>query len=98
MTRRNFVATGTTMLAWSARQAAAAQVTPWYRRTYRWGQTNITEADAVRYDIAWWRDFWKRTQVQGVIINAGGIACEPIGMSAKKGLGCAVGIHAREHY
>jgi len=27
----------------------------------------------VRYDIAWWREHWKRTEVQGVIINAGGI-------------------------
>ena len=24
---------------------------PWYRRAYRWGQTNITEKDPVRYDI-----------------------------------------------
>jgi hypothetical protein len=46
---------------------------PWYRRTYRWGQTNITEADIARYDIAWWREYWKRTATQGVIINAGGI-------------------------
>jgi hypothetical protein len=46
---------------------------PWYRRTYRWGQTNITEADPPRYDIGWWREYWKRTEVQGVIINAGGI-------------------------
>jgi len=45
----------------------------WYRRTLRWGQTNITEKDPTRYDIAWWRHYWKRTQVQGVIINAGGI-------------------------
>jgi hypothetical protein len=52
---------------------AAATTEPWYRRTYRWGQTNITEKDPVRYDITWWRDFWKRTKVQGVIINAGGI-------------------------
>ena len=49
------------------------QNVPWYRRTYRWGQTNITEKDPVRYDISWWRGYWKRTQVQGVIINAGGI-------------------------
>jgi len=28
---------------------------PWYRRAYLWGQTNITEKDPVRYDIAWWR-------------------------------------------
>ncbi len=52
---------------------AAAPPEPWYRRTYRWGQTNITEKDPVRYDIPWWREFWKRTRVQGVIINAGGI-------------------------
>ncbi|HET8548986.1 MAG TPA: hypothetical protein VFL57_13310, partial [Bryobacteraceae bacterium] len=69
MTRRTFLS--------SASAAAAAQTlatdTPWYRRTYRWGQTNITEADPERYDIAWWRAYWKRTRVQGVIINAGGI-------------------------
>jgi len=46
---------------------------PWYRRACRWGQTNITEIDPTRYDIPWWRSYWKRTQVQGVIINAGGI-------------------------
>src|SRR5512137_3030592 len=46
---------------------------PWYRHTYRWAQTNITEIDPTRYDIAWWRQHWKRTQIQGVIINAGGI-------------------------
>ena len=51
----------------------AAATTPWYRRTYRWGQTNITEKDPVRYDIAWWREYWKRTETQGVIVNAGGI-------------------------
>ncbi len=27
----------------------------------------------MRYDIAWWRGHWKETQVQAVIINAGGI-------------------------
>ena len=48
-------------------------VRPWYRRALRWGQTNITEKDPTRYDIAWWRQYWKRTHVQGVIINAGGI-------------------------
>ncbi|MBA4409239.1 MAG: beta-galactosidase [Bacteroidota bacterium] len=47
--------------------------TPWYRRVTRWGQTNITEKDPAHYDIAWWRNYWKETQTQGVIINAGGI-------------------------
>jgi hypothetical protein len=51
----------------------AVAAMPWYRRTYRWAQTNITEIDPARYDIAWWRQHWKRTQIQGVIINAGGI-------------------------
>lgn len=51
----------------------AANDQPWYRRTYRWGQTNINEKDPIRYDIRWWRDYWKRTQTQGVVINAGGI-------------------------
>jgi hypothetical protein len=56
----------------AAFQPGAAQV-PWYRRAYRWGQTNITEKDPVRYDIGWWRQYWKRTATQAVIINAGGI-------------------------
>jgi hypothetical protein len=46
---------------------------PWYRRAYRWGQTNITEKDPIGYDIRWWRDYWARTETQAVIINAGGI-------------------------
>jgi hypothetical protein len=46
---------------------------PWYRRVTRWGQTNISEKDPKNYDIAWWRKYWKRTEIQGVIINAGGI-------------------------
>jgi hypothetical protein len=71
MTRRDFIAA--TALAGIPRASAATAPEPWYRRTYRWGQTNITEKDPDRYDIPWWRDFWRRTQVQGVIINAGGI-------------------------
>jgi len=46
---------------------------PWYRRTFRWMQTNIAELDATRYDIGWWREHWKRTHTQGVVVNAGGI-------------------------
>src|SRR5690242_8718723 len=46
---------------------------PWFRRTFRWGQTNLTEEDPTRCDVTWWRAYWKRTRVQGVIINAGGI-------------------------
>ena len=46
---------------------------PWYERTRRWGQTNLSELDPRDYDALWWRDYWRRTDVQGVIVNAGGI-------------------------
>jgi hypothetical protein len=71
-TRRDFIAAASAAIM-TVREAPAAGTEPWYRRTYRWGQTNITEKDPVRYDVPWWREFWKRTRVQGVIINAGGI-------------------------
>src|SRR6266513_1436314 len=54
-------------------QPVSSPALPWYRRALRWGQTNITERDPARYDIAWWRQYWRRTAVQGVVINAGGI-------------------------
>ena len=74
-TRRSFlqIAAAAALSAPAAAQTRAGRIQPWYLRTYRWGQTNITEQDPVQYDIPWWRDFWKRTEVQGVIINAGGI-------------------------
>ena len=46
---------------------------PWYRRARRWGQTNLTEIDPQTYDPEFWRAHWRRTGVQGVIVNAGGI-------------------------
>ena len=70
MTRRDFFQT---TLAGAAVAAEGDPSLPWYRRALRWGQTNITERDPVRYDIPWWREYWKRTAVQGVIVNAGGI-------------------------
>src|SRR5437773_10198797 len=77
MNRREFVqsAIGATLIATVPKTFMARDdtTTPWYRRTIRWGQTNITERDPARYDIEWWRQFWKRTAVQGVVINAGGI-------------------------
>ena len=83
-TRRDFMkkaAAGTAAVALgsSGVLSAAAQAagepgkTPWYRRTYRWGQTNINEKDPIRYDITWWRKYWRETEVQGLVINAGGI-------------------------
>jgi hypothetical protein len=85
MTRRTFLqdtlatalvitgAASTTVCHAEAQSSNHAVSTPWYRRAYLWGQTNITEKDPVRYDIPWWREQWKRTHIQAVIINAGGI-------------------------
>src|SRR4051812_20801905 len=72
LTRRTFLE----LSAAGAAAAAAAKGqsgAPWYRTAVRWGQTNITERDPTRYDIGWWREYWKQTAIQGVIINAGGI-------------------------
>ena len=72
--RRTFLQTGVAAaVAAVSSPRLSFESVPWYRRAYRWGQTNITEKDPIRYDIAWWREQWKRTAVQAVIINAGGI-------------------------
>ncbi len=52
---------------------AEGDTRPWHRRCTRWGQTNLTERDPARYDAAWWRGYWRRTRIHGVIVNAGGI-------------------------
>jgi hypothetical protein len=61
---------------------------PWYRRICRWGQINLNELDPLHYDVAWWRNYWKRSQTQGMVINAGGIVAfypskEPLQHQAK---------------
>jgi hypothetical protein len=53
--------------------AASPGEQPWYKRAFRWDQINITEADVQNFDVAFWRRQWRRTRVQGVILNAGGI-------------------------
>lgn len=72
LTRRTFLELSAAGAAAAGMQGQTANA-PWYRTAVRWGQTNITERDPTRYDIAWWREYWKRTAIQGVIINAGGI-------------------------
>jgi hypothetical protein len=79
-TRRDFIrqaAGAAVLLSLADVQALAAQPVaaggPWYRRALRWGQTNLTEIDPQRIDLAWWRAHWKRTALHGVVVNAGGI-------------------------
>lgn len=45
----------------------------WYEKTHRYGQTNLTEIDPEVYDPVFWRNFWKKTGTQAIIVNAGGI-------------------------
>jgi Hypothetical glycosyl hydrolase 6 len=54
-------------------QAAQSTAVPWYKNTYRWGQINLNELDPQHFDLQWWRGYWKRSQTQGMVINAGGI-------------------------
>jgi hypothetical protein len=80
LSRRDFLelaAAVGTLSALRGSPATAAQAPTnsdtWYRRTVRWMQTNIAELDVTRYDIPWWREQWKRTHTQGIVVNAGGI-------------------------
>jgi hypothetical protein len=57
----------------SDRIPSAKSNEPWYRRCVRWGQTNLVEIDPGRYDDAFWRTQWRATEIDGVIVNAGGI-------------------------
>jgi hypothetical protein len=57
----------------SFKDNSAQNEIPWFQRITRWGQTNITEKDPIIYDIDWWRNHWKKTQTQGIVVNAGGI-------------------------
>ena len=52
---------------------AISEEIPWYRLVTRWGQINITENNAADFDIEWWRKYWKRTETQGIVLNAGGV-------------------------
>jgi hypothetical protein len=74
-TRREFGLLGTAAVAAAMSGPAGASSSrpkAWYERVRRWGQINITEDNAADFDIGFWRDYWRRTQVQGVILNAGG--------------------------
>lgn len=46
---------------------------PWYKKTHIWGQVNLTEDDPERCNLDFWKDYWKQSGVEGIIINCGGI-------------------------
>ncbi len=57
----------------SVMSSANEDEVPWYRRVTRWGQINITEDNAPNFDIEWWRKYWRETNTQGIVLNAGGV-------------------------
>lgn len=46
---------------------------PWYQKIRRWGQINLTEDDPQRDNLEFWKTQWKKTGVQGIIVNCDGI-------------------------
>jgi hypothetical protein len=43
----------------------------WYTQPMRWGQVNLKEDDPLTLDINFWADYWKRSRLDGVTLNAG---------------------------
>ena len=54
-------------------QNVNASAMPWYSRIKRWGQTNLTEDDPERNNLEFWQEQWRKTGVQGIIVNCDGI-------------------------
>jgi hypothetical protein len=50
----------------------------WVGQVMRWGQVNLKEDDPLTLDVDFWVDYWRRTKIQGVTLNAGvGVAYYP---------------------
>ena len=47
--------------------------TDWFEVCRRWGQVNLQEIDPAGTDIEWWAEIFRRTRIDGLTINAGGI-------------------------
>jgi hypothetical protein len=45
----------------------------WYSRCRRWGQVNLREIDPPLTDVSWWVEVFRRTRIDGLTVNAGGI-------------------------
>ena len=68
----------------------------WYRNTFLWGQVNLTENDPQTCDLEVWKDYWKRSEAEGVIINCSGIVSYY--PSEMKGQYRAAGLKDRDYF
>jgi hypothetical protein len=46
--------------------------THWYEWAHRWNQVNCVETDPRDCDLEVWREYWKKNNIQGTIVNAAG--------------------------
>jgi hypothetical protein len=53
--------------------APQAQQPGWWEECYLWGQLNLQEPDPAAIDLERWKRIWRRTRIDGVTLNAGGI-------------------------
>ena len=56
-----------------ARQHKANADAEWWRDCVLWGQVNIQEHDPSCIDLERWKDYWRRTHIDGITLNASGI-------------------------
>ena len=61
---------------WATNSAAAAEAPApapsWIDRPMRWAQLTLVEDDPVKFDAAFWLDYFKRTRSDAVCLSAGG--------------------------
>ena len=46
---------------------------PWFDKAMRWAQVAFVENDPKMYDPQFWLDYFKKAQIDGVLLSAGGI-------------------------
>ena len=66
--RRSFLAVAGAAVAGTSAATGQAAGTPWYLRCKRWGWTAAAGRETA-YDVDWWREQWRRTALQGLIVD-----------------------------
>jgi hypothetical protein len=66
--RRRFLAVAAGATVSSVPRVGRAATGPWYTRCHRWGQTTASGPQD-SFDLAFWRDQWKRSALDGVLVE-----------------------------
>src|SRR2546425_12695251 len=73
ITRREFVASASFIVAATASGEQTAADRPWYETMRRCGQLNLNERDPLTLDVASWIDYWASLKLDALLLNGGGI-------------------------